>query len=110
MLSNPPEGWTPDGWTPPAPSEESGISGLEFDRAHKDLFSGIRTRYLVSLAAGDDLLGFIAMGDPVKYRSLSLEEKDILVTIAEQVAAGLMNLKLSSLYIRGIFKSLIGIC
>jgi len=32
MLSNPPEGWTPEGWTPPAPSEESGISGLEFDR------------------------------------------------------------------------------
>ena len=32
MLSNPPEGWTPAGWTPPAPSEESGISGLEFDR------------------------------------------------------------------------------
>ena len=32
MLSNPPERWTPEGWTPPAPSEESGISGLEFDR------------------------------------------------------------------------------
>jgi len=33
MLSNPPEGWAPEGWTPPAPSEESGISGLEFDRS-----------------------------------------------------------------------------
>ena len=32
-LSNPPEGWIPVGWTPPAPSEESGISGLEFDRS-----------------------------------------------------------------------------
>jgi len=31
-LSNPPEGWTPEGWTPPAPSEKSGISGLEFER------------------------------------------------------------------------------
>ncbi len=31
-LSNPPEGWKPDGWTPPPPSEESGISGLEFER------------------------------------------------------------------------------
>ncbi|MHA1986348.1 MAG: L-lactate MFS transporter [Promethearchaeota archaeon] len=31
-LSNPPEGWTPDGWTPSAPSEESGISGLDFER------------------------------------------------------------------------------
>jgi putative PEP-CTERM system histidine kinase len=66
-----------------------------FDQAHKDLFSGIRTRYLVSLSVGDDLLGFISMGDPVKYRSLSLEEKDILGTIAEQVAAGLLNIKLS---------------
>jgi OFA family oxalate/formate antiporter-like MFS transporter len=32
-LSNPPEGWKPDGWTPPPASEESGISGLEFERA-----------------------------------------------------------------------------
>jgi OFA family oxalate/formate antiporter-like MFS transporter len=31
-LSNPPEGWKPDGWVQPAPSEESGISGLEFER------------------------------------------------------------------------------
>ncbi|MHA1375784.1 MAG: L-lactate MFS transporter [Promethearchaeota archaeon] len=31
-LSNPPEGWKPTGWTPPLPSEESGISGLEFER------------------------------------------------------------------------------
>ncbi|MFW9939542.1 MAG: OFA family MFS transporter [Candidatus Thorarchaeota archaeon] len=32
-LSNPPEGWKPEGWTPPAPSEKSGISGLEFERS-----------------------------------------------------------------------------
>ncbi len=32
-LSNPPKGWKPDGWTPPTPSEESGISGLEFERS-----------------------------------------------------------------------------
>ncbi|MHA2087974.1 MAG: L-lactate MFS transporter, partial [Promethearchaeota archaeon] len=31
-MSNPPDGWTPTGWTPPPPSEESGISGLEFER------------------------------------------------------------------------------
>ena len=31
-LSNPPEGWKPEGWIPPAPSEKSGISGLEFER------------------------------------------------------------------------------
>jgi len=31
-LSNPPEGWKPEGWEPPAPSEKSGISGLEFER------------------------------------------------------------------------------
>ena len=32
VLKNPPEGWTPAGWTPPPPSEEAGISGLEFER------------------------------------------------------------------------------
>ncbi len=31
-LVNPPEGWQPEGWTPPPPSEESGISGLDFNR------------------------------------------------------------------------------
>jgi len=31
-LNNPPEGWKPEGWTPPPPSEESGRSGLEFER------------------------------------------------------------------------------
>ena len=31
-LSNPPEGWKPMGWVPPPPSEESGISGLDFKR------------------------------------------------------------------------------
>jgi len=75
--------------------EPENVRFLESDQAHKDLFSGIRTRYLVSLSAGDELLGFISMGDPVKYRSLSLEEKDILETISEQVAAGLLNIKLS---------------
>ena len=75
--------------------EPADLRFLEFDQTHKDMFSGIRTRYLISLSAGDELLGFISMGDPVKYRSLSLEEKDILETIAEQVAAGLLNIKLS---------------
>ena len=32
-LSLPPEGWKPAGWEPPPPSEESGISGFEFERA-----------------------------------------------------------------------------
>jgi len=32
-LSVPPEGWKPIGWTPPPRSEESGISGLEFERS-----------------------------------------------------------------------------
>ncbi len=32
-LNNPPEGWVPEGWTPLPPSEESGISGLDFERS-----------------------------------------------------------------------------
>ena len=32
VLKNPPEGWTPAGWTLSPPSEEAGISGLEFER------------------------------------------------------------------------------
>ena len=32
-LNNPPDGWMPKGWTPPPPSEESGLSGLDFERS-----------------------------------------------------------------------------
>jgi len=60
-----------------------------------DLIREARIRYLVPLAAGDDILGFISLDDRVKGQPLSFEESDLLRTIADQLAASLLNLKLS---------------
>jgi len=68
---------------------------LELEQSHKDQFLEKRIRYLVPLSVGDDLLGYISLGELVKYRSFSLEEKDILRTIADQAGTSLLNLKLS---------------
>ena len=32
LLNNPPEGWKPTGWVPPPASDQTGISGLDFER------------------------------------------------------------------------------
>ena len=75
--------------------EPADVNILELEQNHLDLFLEKRIRYLVSLSAGDDLLGFISLGDRVKDQSISFEASEILRTIADQVAAGLLNLKLS---------------
>jgi putative PEP-CTERM system histidine kinase len=54
-----------------------------------------RIRYVVPLTGDGGLLGFITLGDCVRYRSLSFEELDLLRSIADQVAAALLNAKLS---------------
>ena len=64
-------------------------------QALPDLFQEPWTRYIVPLGTGNDLLGFITLGDRVKGYPFSIEEKDLLQTIAAQVASSLLNIKLS---------------
>jgi len=63
--------------------------------APADFLREARIRYLVSLTAGGELIGFISLGDRVKGQPFSFEELDMLRTIAEQVATSLLNVKLS---------------
>jgi OFA family oxalate/formate antiporter-like MFS transporter len=90
-LSNPPEGWKPDGWTPPPPSEESGISGLDFKRGQTvklpqfwmlwtafalSAMSGLMvigsfSAFAKTLAAPDDFLYAIGTSDFVLIGSLA---------------------------------------
>jgi putative PEP-CTERM system histidine kinase len=67
----------------------------EIKRFNADLLREARMRYVVPLTAGGDLLGFISLGDRVKGQPLSFEELDMLRTIADQVAASLLNIKLA---------------
>ncbi|MHA2129987.1 MAG: L-lactate MFS transporter, partial [Promethearchaeota archaeon] len=62
-LSNPPEGWKPEGWIPPPPSEESGISGLEFERGEMiktSQFWMLWTAFILSAISGLMVIGSYA--------------------------------------------------
>jgi putative PEP-CTERM system histidine kinase len=75
--------------------ESDAMSRLGFGASHGVFFTEARIRYLVPLKAGDDVLGFISLDDRVRGQPLSFEESDLLRTIADHAAAGLLNLKLS---------------
>ncbi|MHA2391749.1 MAG: L-lactate MFS transporter [Promethearchaeota archaeon] len=62
-LSNPPEGWKPEGWNPTAPSEKSGISGLEFERNQtikKTQFWMLWATFILSAISGLMVIGSYA--------------------------------------------------
>ncbi|HID28748.1 MAG TPA: PEP-CTERM system histidine kinase PrsK [Desulfobacterales bacterium] len=77
------------------------LEGLEVATAED--FKGLRVsfwkeariRYCIPVVTGADLLGIITVGNRVGGEPVTLEELDILKTMADQVAASLLNLKLS---------------
>ena len=71
------------------------VEAAEIKPSHADFLREARIRYAVPVTAGDDLMGFISLGDRVKGQPFSFEELDLLRTIADQVAASLLNLRLS---------------
>lgn len=54
-----------------------------------------RIRYCVSLNAAGQLIGIMTLSEKVFYEPLSFEESELVKTIADQAAAGLLNLRLS---------------
>jgi putative PEP-CTERM system histidine kinase len=71
------------------------MDATELKPAQTDLLRQAHFRYLVPLEARGDLMGFISLGDRVKNQPLTFEDADMLQTIADQVAADFLNLKLS---------------
>ena len=67
----------------------------EIMRAGADFFGEFQMRYAVGLHAGGDLVGVITLNDDrVGREPLSAEDLLLLETIADQLAASLLNLKL----------------
>jgi putative PEP-CTERM system histidine kinase len=66
-----------------------------FRQAHESFLKQARIRYCIPMRAGDDFLGLITIDDHIRGLSLAFEDLDILKTIAGQVAATLLNYKLS---------------
>lgn len=54
-----------------------------------------RIRYCVPLNAAGRLIGIMTLSEKVFYQPLSFEESELVRTIADQTAAGLMNITLS---------------
>jgi putative PEP-CTERM system histidine kinase len=54
-----------------------------------------RIRYCVPLNAAGRLIGIMTLSEKVFYEPLSFEESELVRTIADQAAAGLLNLRLS---------------
>lgn len=67
----------------------------DFKQAHQHFLSGGQVRYYVPLVAGQQVLGVMTLGDRLTKESFSVEDFDLLKTIADQAAANLLNLKLS---------------
>jgi putative PEP-CTERM system histidine kinase len=65
-----------------------------FAPTHRDFFKKAHIRYLLPISAAGSPLGFITIGDRVGGRPLTFEDTNILVTIANQVGASLLNIKL----------------
>ena len=67
----------------------------EYRDLREEFFTDARIRYCIPLTAGNSLLGFLTVSDRVGGDNLSVEDFDLLVTMADQVAANLQSLMLS---------------
>lgn len=74
-------------------SSEAGARWLR--ESHPEFFRTLRMRYGVPLMAGQQFLGIMTLNDRVTKEPFSIEDTDLLKTIADQAAGSLLNLKLS---------------
>jgi putative PEP-CTERM system histidine kinase len=67
----------------------------ELKSSSDDYFCHAQIRYGVPLAASHQILGFMTLSNSLTRESFSVEDRDLLKTVADQVAANLLNLRLS---------------
>ena len=78
------------------------VEGMETIRRRTPIrFSHGGSRLCVPLAAGGRLLGFMTLGDRVGGRVYSVEERELLRTLGDQVAASLLNIRLAERLAQG---------
>ena len=64
-------------------------------RSHPDEFRKGGNRVCVPMIAGGELLGLLVLGDSVGGTPFSVQDFDLLKSVSEQAAAGLLNIELS---------------
>ena len=72
-------------------SEAGWAGGLK--RANTDVFREAQIRYCVPLVAGQEVVGILALNEKLTKELFSVEDFDLLKTIADQAAGSLLNLK-----------------
>ena len=73
--------------------KESWAAGLK--QCHPDEFQKGGNRVCVPMIVGDEILGFMILGDRVSGVAFAWQDFDLLKCIGDQVAAGLLNTRLS---------------
>lgn len=73
--------------------QDARAKGLK--QANTDFFRDARLRYCAPLVAGRQYLGWLTLSDRVTKEPFSMEDSDLLETIADQAASSLLNLRLS---------------
>ncbi len=68
--------------------------GWELHQTHASFLRAAQIRYGVSLVAGQQWLGLISLSDRHTKDTFTLEDRDLLKTMADQTAANLLNLQL----------------
>ncbi|HBB16505.1 MAG TPA: PEP-CTERM system histidine kinase PrsK [Syntrophus sp. (in: bacteria)] len=74
--------------------EDDWAADLKRIHAFKDTKES-RIRYCVPLNAAGQLIGIMTLSEKVFYEPLSFEESELVKNIADQAAAGLLNMRLS---------------
>jgi putative PEP-CTERM system histidine kinase len=68
--------------------------GAALSQAQRDGFQHAYIRYCVSLTAAQEYLGVMTLHDRLTHEAFTLQDHELLQTIADQVAASLLNLQL----------------
>lgn len=75
--------------------KETGLWAIALQQANPGQFSGGGNRLGIPLVTGERVLGIAILADRVNGARYSVEELDLLKCIGDQIAAGLLNLRLS---------------
>jgi len=75
--------------------ESRGDWAGEFYRTHAALLHEARARFGTPLVASRELVGVMTLDERLTQAPLSVEDNDLLKTIADQAAASLLNIRLS---------------
>ena len=80
----------------PVDFDRPGVKWIEeVKKAGPNLFRQAQVRYGVTLSTGNEFLGVMTLDERITGEPFSLEDFDLLKTIADQAAGGILNVKMS---------------